>query len=88
LKGNRVNLELVERPDLPLLHRWVNDVDFVGELEPFEQATDDGVVIGREHRVREPLAGDEVRRVPDEVLPVLAGLRRLARHRARGASPG
>jgi [ribosomal protein S5]-alanine N-acetyltransferase len=39
LKGRLVNLELVERPDLPVLHRWVNDVDFVGEFEPFEQAT-------------------------------------------------
>ena len=39
LKGNIVDLELVEREDLQVLRDWDNDVDFVGEFEPFSQST-------------------------------------------------
>jgi len=34
-----INLELCEKADLPLIKQWTNDVDFVGEFEPFEQLT-------------------------------------------------
>jgi RimJ/RimL family protein N-acetyltransferase len=37
LVGNLVDLELMERGDLPLIKEWINDVDFVGAFEPFEQ---------------------------------------------------
>ena len=37
LKGPKVDLRLVERSDLPLLQSWLNDIDFVGEFEPFGQ---------------------------------------------------
>ncbi len=37
LKGTKVNLRVLERSDLPLLQSWVNDIDFVGEFEPFGQ---------------------------------------------------
>jgi hypothetical protein len=37
LKGTKVNLRILERSDLPLLQSWVNDIDFVGEFEPFAQ---------------------------------------------------
>ncbi len=39
LKGNLVDLELVEREDLGVLRDWDNDVDFVGEFEPFSQSS-------------------------------------------------
>jgi RimJ/RimL family protein N-acetyltransferase len=39
LKGNKVDLVLAERSDLPILKDWFNDVDFVGEFEPFQQQT-------------------------------------------------
>lgn len=39
LKGNKINLDLVEKADLPLMKQWANDVEFVGEFEPFDQAT-------------------------------------------------
>jgi ribosomal-protein-alanine N-acetyltransferase len=37
LKGNKVDLAIVEKGDLPVLKEWFNDVDFVGEFEPFPQ---------------------------------------------------
>jgi [ribosomal protein S5]-alanine N-acetyltransferase len=39
LHGKNVNLDIVERADLPILRSWVNDVDFVGEFEPIAQET-------------------------------------------------
>lgn len=39
LKGEKVNLVLVERNELSVLKKWVNDLDFVGEFEPFYQET-------------------------------------------------
>lgn len=39
LKGNNVNLRIVEREDLPVLQEWDNDLDFIGEYEPFRQET-------------------------------------------------
>jgi ribosomal-protein-alanine N-acetyltransferase len=41
LKGTKVNLRILERSDLPLLQSWVNDIDFVGEFEPFAQQSMD-----------------------------------------------
>lgn len=37
LKGQHIQLQLMERSDLPTMHAWVNDVDFAGEFEPFDQ---------------------------------------------------
>jgi len=34
LQGERVNLKLVEKPELPVLREWVNDIHFVGEFDP------------------------------------------------------
>lgn len=39
LSGELVDLNVVEREDLPLLTRWYNDLDFVGEFEPFDQTS-------------------------------------------------
>jgi len=39
LKGRLINLELVEKDDLPLVKQWSNDEEFVGEFEPFEQVS-------------------------------------------------
>ncbi len=39
LKGRKINLDLVEKSDLPLIKRWANEVDFVGEFEPFDQSS-------------------------------------------------
>ena len=39
LKGKKINLKLVEKADLPLLHEWINDEEFNGEFEPFTQGT-------------------------------------------------
>jgi RimJ/RimL family protein N-acetyltransferase len=39
LTGKQIDLELVERAHLGLLHGWVNDVEFVGEFEPFDQVS-------------------------------------------------
>jgi len=39
LEGHKVNLELVERNDLPIIKSWANDVEFVGEFEPFDQVS-------------------------------------------------
>jgi len=37
LKGKKVDLELAEKNDLPTIKQWANDVEFVGEFEPFDQ---------------------------------------------------
>ena len=39
LEGNRVNLRVWEREDLPLITEWVNDPAFGGEYEPLEQVS-------------------------------------------------
>ena len=39
LKGLRINLELAEKSDLPTIKQWANDVEFVGEFEPFDQVS-------------------------------------------------
>ncbi|MBN1682149.1 GNAT family N-acetyltransferase [Candidatus Bathyarchaeota archaeon] len=39
LKGKIVDLVIVERTDLNIVKNWINDVDFVGEFEPFQQFT-------------------------------------------------
>ena len=37
LKGNFVNLRVVEKEDLPLLTEWANNPEFGGEYEPLSQ---------------------------------------------------
>jgi RimJ/RimL family protein N-acetyltransferase len=37
LEGRMIDLSVLERSQLPILHEWFNDVDFVGEFEPFDQ---------------------------------------------------
>jgi RimJ/RimL family protein N-acetyltransferase len=37
LKGHKVDLAVIEKGDLPVVKSWFNDVDFVGEFEPFQQ---------------------------------------------------
>ena len=39
LQGKKVNLNLVEKHELPVLREWVNDIHFVGEFEPISQET-------------------------------------------------
>ena len=39
LEGKKVNLNLVEKGELPVLGHWVNDLHFVGEFEPISQET-------------------------------------------------
>ena len=39
LKGKLIDLNLIERNDLNIVKNWINDVDFVGEFEPFQQFT-------------------------------------------------
>ena len=39
LEGNRVNLRVVEKEDLPLLASWNNDPEFGGEFESLEQSS-------------------------------------------------
>jgi len=39
LSGELVDLNVVEREDLPLITRWYNDLDFVGDFEPFDQSS-------------------------------------------------
>jgi len=39
LEGKKVNLNLVEKNELPVLKHWVNDANFVGEFEPIFQET-------------------------------------------------
>jgi RimJ/RimL family protein N-acetyltransferase len=37
LEGKNVNLRIVEKEDLPLLHEWDNNPDFRGEFEEFRE---------------------------------------------------
>ena len=39
LSGELVDLNVVEREDLPLITRWYNDLEFVGDYEPFDQSS-------------------------------------------------
>jgi len=39
LIGHKINLRLAEKGDLQTFEKWTNDVDFVGEFEPFEQSS-------------------------------------------------
>ncbi len=39
LEGKNVNLRIMEREDLPLYVKWVNDPSFFGEYNPLEQTT-------------------------------------------------
>jgi RimJ/RimL family protein N-acetyltransferase len=39
LSGQLVDLNVVERDDLVMVARWYNDLDFVGEFEPFHQGS-------------------------------------------------
>jgi RimJ/RimL family protein N-acetyltransferase len=39
LKGKKIDLVLAEKKDLSILRDWLNDVDFVGGYEPFQQQT-------------------------------------------------
>jgi hypothetical protein len=45
LKGKKVNLNIVERNELQVLKHWVNDVEYVGEFEPFHQETLGSVIV-------------------------------------------
>ena len=40
LEGKNVNLRIVEKEDLPLLHEWDNSPDFRGEFEQFREETE------------------------------------------------
>jgi RimJ/RimL family protein N-acetyltransferase len=39
LKGHKIDLDLIEKADLPSMKDWVNEVEFVGEFEPFDQSS-------------------------------------------------
>lgn len=39
LKGNQINLKLVEKSELSIIHEWDNDMDFNGEFESFTQGS-------------------------------------------------
>ena len=39
LEGKSVNLKIMEREDLPVLHEWDNNPEFMGEYEPLRQET-------------------------------------------------
>jgi RimJ/RimL family protein N-acetyltransferase len=39
LEGKNVNLRIVEKENLPLLLKWINDPGFFGEYNPLEQET-------------------------------------------------
>jgi len=39
LEGEKVNLRIMEREDLPIVKEWVNDHKFMGEYEPIFQET-------------------------------------------------
>jgi len=39
LKGKNVNLRIIEKEDLPLYVKWINDPAFFGEYNPLEQTT-------------------------------------------------
>lgn len=39
LIGNKLNLRIMEKKDMPILKEWVNSIDFIGEFEPLTQET-------------------------------------------------
>ncbi|MEW5748643.1 MAG: GNAT family protein [Candidatus Thermoplasmatota archaeon] len=39
LKGRNVNLEIAEKGDLATLKEWMNDVEFMGDFESFDQSS-------------------------------------------------
>jgi ribosomal-protein-alanine N-acetyltransferase len=39
LEGKKVNLRMMEKEDLPILHEWDNNPEFMGEFEPLRQET-------------------------------------------------
>jgi hypothetical protein len=39
LEGKNVSLRIMEKEDLQLYVKWVNDPSFFGEYNPLEQAT-------------------------------------------------
>ena len=39
LEGKNVNLKIMEKEDLPVLHEWDNNPEFMGEYEPLRQET-------------------------------------------------
>ena len=41
LKGGNINLRLIERDEIGILHEWENDPSFIGEYEPVMQSTMD-----------------------------------------------
>jgi len=43
LKGESIDLKLVERDDLPVLFNWFNDPGVTGRFEPFDQTTMTGL---------------------------------------------
>jgi len=43
LKGESIDLKLVERDELPILYKWFNDPGFTGRFEPVEQTTKTGL---------------------------------------------
>jgi len=39
LVGNKINLRIMEKKDMPIVKEWVNDIDFIGDFEPITQET-------------------------------------------------
>ncbi len=39
LIGNKINLRIMEKKDMPIVKEWVNDIDFIGDFEPITQET-------------------------------------------------
>jgi ribosomal-protein-alanine N-acetyltransferase len=39
LEGKNVNLKIMEKEDLPVLLEWENNLEFMGQFEPFRQET-------------------------------------------------
>ena len=54
LEGRKVNLNLLEKGELPVLKQCVNDVHFVGEFEPISQE-----ILGDLERQYDNLAGGQ-----------------------------
>ena len=39
LVGNKINLRIMEKEDMPIVRDWVNNGEFVGDFEPITQET-------------------------------------------------
>ena len=39
LIGNKINLRIMEKEDMPIVKDWVNNSEFVGDYEPITQET-------------------------------------------------